>query len=65
MKRVIRRVIIDAIDHYEHMYLNVYRHKNEIDIRKSQLMKRRIKNVDFYFYNNVRVIERVKRQRFM
>lgn len=32
--------------------------------RKSQLMKRRIKNVDFYFHNNVRTIECVKRHKF-
>lgn len=35
-----------------------------IEFKKRQFMKRRINNVDFYFHNNVRVIERVKRQRF-
>lgn len=64
MKRV--RVIIKRDDVNVHTYLTIYRNEIEIQIRvqKRQLMKRRINNVDFYFYNNVRVIERVKRDKF-
>lgn len=64
MKRV--RVIIKRDDVNVHTYLTIYRHEIEIQIRvqKRQLMKRRINNVDYYFYNNVRVIERVKRDKF-
>jgi hypothetical protein len=35
-----------------------------ITSRKKQLMKRRINNVDFYFHNNVRTINRAKRHKF-
>jgi hypothetical protein len=35
-----------------------------ITFKKRQLMKRRAKNVEYYFTNNRRVIDRVKRDKF-
>jgi len=68
MKRV--RIIVKQTIHNQivnvHTYMTIYRHENEISIRvaKRTIMKRRANNVDYYFTNNRRVIDRVKFARF-